>query len=190
MQPLATVEEISAASGGAWPVEAKAVARICQAANQQVRSYCGWHIFPRVKQEIILDGEGTSTILLPSLLVHDVEEVAIRSRPSTSQAGEEYEPIGEYEWSKIGLLRRHGAGFPARYRSIRVVLDHGYEEVPADIAQVVIELALTALAAPAGITREQTGAISVSYGARAGSIQFSHSQLATLAKYVAIGRSC
>lgn len=99
------------------------------AVTDWIRGRCGWHIAPPVTETITLDGTGTRVVSLPSLHVTDVDEVT------------EDGAAVDIEWTDVGLLR-HPGRWADRWRSVEVTFTHGYPEVPADLAKVVIEAAL------------------------------------------------
>lgn len=114
-----------------------------EAATQAIRDYCGWHVAPAQQDTLILDGTGTDTILLPSRLVVDVVSVKVRGEELAQSA---------YEWSTIGALRRLGGVWPSAYRSIEVILEHGFTDMSV-LADVVQSIA-------ARVRMDPTGAVS------------------------------
>lgn len=105
--------------------------------------------------EVWLDGDGTATLLLPAAPVTAVDLVEIDGTAATG-----------WEWSETGVLRRR-AGWPDRLRSVRVIYDHGYREIPGDIQEAVIERVRFAYRAEPGISSMQVGGQSISWAASA-----------------------
>lgn len=141
-----------------------------QAALGAIRAYCGWHVAPKVTEELICDGEGRPALQLPTGHVSEVHKVEIKT-------GAEWSDVtGKVDWSAAGVLvfpRRGGcagpeAVFPDRPRSVRVSLTHGYtaEEVPqiASVLSAVSERAAVSALRP---TRQRAGPFTVEYGQRA-----------------------
>lgn len=121
------------------------------AAEAAVRKYCGWHIAPVISEDLILDGSGTSSLFIKSLHVVDVL--------AAECDGTVLDPA-TLEWSEAGFLRIPGR-WPDKLRSVRLTVQHGFDEVP-DVAAVVRSVAARASASPAGVVREQAGAVSLS----------------------------
>lgn len=121
--------------------------------SEVVRSYCGWHIAPEVEETVTLDGRGGSHLWLPTKHIVSVSEVKINGTATT-----------DYAWSEDGYLALTKGCLPNLPRSVEVTMNHGYAEVPADVAQVVMQVAARAKSSPAGALREQAGQVSVDHG--------------------------
>lgn len=121
------------------------------AAEAIVRKYCGWHIAPVIREELILDGSGTASLFIKSLRVVSVT--------AAECDGTVLDPT-TLEWSEAGYLRIPGV-WPDKLRSVKLTVDHGFDEVP-DVASVVRSIAARASASPTGVVREQAGAVSIS----------------------------
>lgn len=107
------------------------------AAHGAIRRYCGWHVAPSITETLTLNGNGGSTILLPSKHVTAVTEVLIEDQDATTLA----------DWGEEGTLELLGRRrFPRRRRSVKVTLTHGYpsDEVP-EIADLIRTLAARAI---------------------------------------------
>jgi len=122
------------------------------AAEAVVRKYCGWHIAPVAREVMVLDGTGTSSLFIKSLRVVDVLAAEVDGTildPAT------------LEWSEAGYIRTAGV-WPDKLRSVRLTVDHGFEDVP-DVAAIVRAIAARASASPTGVVREQAGAVSIGF---------------------------
>lgn len=109
---------------------------------------------------IILDGNGTESLLLPAAPVTAVSLVKLD--------GEELVAGTDYEWSADGYLRRLDCQvWPARLRCIEVTYSHGYSVIPDDIAEVVIDQARSVYAILPGVQQKTVGAQSVTFGVQA-----------------------
>lgn len=151
------------------------------AAEGAVRAYCGWHIAPVITEDIVLDGSGANHVLLPSLQVVDIT--------AATNAGTELDPLG-LEWSEAGMVRLPGS-WTSRLRGVRMTVTHGFESVP-DVAEIVRAIAARASSAPAGVTREQAGQVSISFsstapGVSGGAVLMDHERL-MLDRYRIFGR--
>jgi hypothetical protein len=120
------------------------------AAEAVVRKYCGWHIAPVIIEDLVLDGSGTSSLFIKSLRLVNVTSAVVDGTVLDTST---------LEWSEAGFLRIPGA-WPDKLRSVRLTIEHGFDEVP-DVASVVRSIAARAGASPAGVLREQAGAVSL-----------------------------
>lgn len=151
------------------------------AAETAVRAYCGWHVAPVITEDIVIDGSGSHHVLIPSLKVVDIT--------AAKNGGTELDPL-DLEWSEAGMVRVPGR-WTARLRGVRMTVTHGFAEVP-DVAEIVRAIAARASSAPAGITREQAGQVSLSFsstapGVSGGAVLMDHERL-MLDRYRLFGR--
>lgn len=140
-----------------------------QAATQAIRDYCGWHVAPVITATLTLDGTGTDTVLLPSRRVVDIESVKLD--------GTDLEAEG-FEWSSDGLLRRRRGCWPERYRSLEVILRHGFEDMTA-LADVVASIVARVKIDPTGaLASQRAGTQSVGFtsGATGGGLMQSEKE--------------
>ena len=96
-----------------------------------VQSYCGWHIAPSQQDVLTLDGNGSRTIMLPSLHVTVVNSVSVDGTVLDASA---------YDWSEAGIIELRCGRFPDRFRCVVVDFWHGYEEFPAPVQAVLSQL--------------------------------------------------
>lgn len=102
---------------------------------------------------IVLDGGGRTSILLPSAPVRAVSEVLVDGTPA------------EVEWSTDGMMRlKSGAAFPDRLGNVEITYSHGFETIPEDIIAVITDVAVGRASTVRGLTSQQVGGISLSYG--------------------------
>lgn len=140
------------------PGPADAAADAQARAEATVRAWCGWHVAPERSEVLVLDGPGTTTLVLPSLYVVDIASI--------TEDGVVLDP-SHYSWSAAGMVRRLQAdyyhwGWSNAYRSLQVDLTHGFTEWPADVQGVIDRLA-----ARTGISGNlaQVGAVRYAVGA-------------------------
>jgi hypothetical protein len=110
--------------------------RFLDAALTRVRRYCGWHVSPVRTETIIIDGSGTSLLVLPTLKIVELISVteddvaldpAIDVKISAAAGG----VIAKTQW------RRWCPGFS----NIEVELSHGYTAAEAgDFREAVLSL--------------------------------------------------
>ncbi|MCY9786834.1 hypothetical protein KIK06_23405 [Nocardiopsis sp. EMB25] len=104
---------------------------------------------------IWLNGDGSTTLLLPACPVRAVTTVEVDGEALAAD---------DFEWSEEGVLRRVCARWPDRLRSVRVVLDHGYMAVPEDVQEVVLDQAEAAFNIRKGVQSVSVDGQSVTYG--------------------------
>ena len=126
------------------------------AAEAAVRKYCGWHIAPVIIEDVVLDGTGTRSLFVKSLRLVDVVAASVDGVPVD---------VSTLEWSEAGFLRTSGV-WPDRLRSVRLTIQHGFDEIP-DVVAIVRAIAARADAAPTGVVREQAGLVSLTNSATA-----------------------
>lgn len=118
------------------------------AAVAVVRAYCGWHIAPVLTETILVDAQGGSALVLPSLRVTEISEVKIGDTVVESP-----------EWSAAGFVR---GCWPKKLRAVSVTWTHGFDEAP--LALVAASKRLVEIGSvPAGIRSRATGPYSVTY---------------------------
>ena len=121
-------------AGGGQARSEKAVRRASERFRAAVR-----HPVSRVTgQTFTLDGPGGDVLRLPVL------------HPTFVSGAINGEPVTDVQASPTGYLYRR-AGFPAGFGNIVLTLDHGYEEVPGDIADAVLEQAARLLNTQPGL---------------------------------------
>lgn len=108
---------------------------------------------------VLLDGKGSTVLLLPQAPVLDVLELveapgrsieAILAGPETDRPA--------YEWNEDGILRRiDGKIFERRFRYYRATTDHGYLTTPDPVRGVVVRCAARAYENPEGTRQETLG---------------------------------
>lgn len=108
---------------------------------------------------VVLDGNGKQALLLGAAPVVEVTSVKLDDVALAYRT--------DYEWSSDGFLRRIGACWPNRLRCIEVVYSHGFQQIPDDICEVVIDQARAQYAVRPGLTSMTVGGQSVAFGAQA-----------------------
>ncbi|WP_344820239.1 hypothetical protein [Microbacterium soli] len=122
-----------------------------KAANRAVRAECGWHVAPIITEELVLDGPGGTTLLVPSKRVRGIISATSDGRDVTD---------------KVRFSRRAGvltleSGWSCEVGSIELKIQHGYDldEVP-DVAALIVTL--TKRAASGGpVVQQAVGPASV-----------------------------
>jgi hypothetical protein len=104
----------------------------------------------------VLDGGGREALLLPAAPVTAVTSVKLDGTLLAEGT--------DFAWSADGFLRRLGCCWPDRLRCVDVVYSHGYDPVPDDIAEVVIDQARAMYRVEPGIQTKTVGGQSVTFG--------------------------
>ncbi|TFD58037.1 hypothetical protein E3T43_07260 [Cryobacterium sp. Hh7] len=133
-----------------------------KAANQTVRSYCGWHVAPIITESITLDGNGSKTLLLPSKRVTDVVSVLNDGIDVTATVRK----------SEKGMLELTRGCWSDELGAIEVTFTHGYEAAD-DVAGVIAALVSRAASSPAGIAAQAVGPANVKYATGPGGVPLS-----------------
>ena len=153
LDPLLTPEHFAAGTNGVISPDDSRVPGIVGGASQAVRTYCGWHIAPVISETLTVDGPGGSELTLPTLRVVAVREVRVEGVALAES---------DYDWSESGQIRLRCGEWPRRYRAVEVDVDHGFD-APADVMQVVQQVATNAISSSMGATREQAGSVSITW---------------------------
>lgn len=95
-----------------------------------VREYCGWHIAPEIDEEVTADGSGCAVQMLPTLRLVDLISIT-----------NDGVAVSNPEWSAAGFVR---GLWTCRLRGVTATMRHGYEDWPADLLGVMVELAADA----------------------------------------------
>jgi hypothetical protein len=131
-----------------------------RAASRRFRGAVGHHVSKVVGDTVTLDGDGTRVLLLPAVPVTAVTSVTVTGTALVAGT--------DFEWSDDGMLERlNGCGWPCRYRSVTVVYDHGWDPVPEDIQEAIIDQARSGYRVLPGVQSIQAGGESVTFGAAA-----------------------
>ncbi|WOH20131.1 hypothetical protein IRJ34_07345 [Paenarthrobacter sp. GOM3] len=123
------------------------------AATAEVRRFCGWHVLPEHTEELVLDGNGLTELLIPSGNILDV----------TACSNDGIDVLSSLDWSAKGILALAGGRWTRKNRGVRITLRHGFDEAP-DVAGVVAGVAARAAAQVGPVVRQNAGPMGVSYG--------------------------
>lgn len=156
LPPLVSRDQLAVNSGGKIHPEDPRLADAAAGASEAVRRYCGWHVTPVIRETVTLDATGT-LLKLPTMRVLNIEDVYLHG---------ELLDEGDYSWSQMGVISFR-VPVKRKYRAVTLTITHGYHEAP-DLVQAASKAALFSLASPLGVTREQAGQISVSWGSQRG----------------------
>lgn len=121
------------------------------AANQAIRTECGWHVAPIITEELVLDGPGGTALLVPSKRVRSIIMATSDGRDVTDQV----------KFSRRAGVLTLASGWSCDVGSIELTLEHGYElDEVAEVAALIVTL--TKRAATSGaIVQQSIGSASV-----------------------------
>lgn len=128
-------------------------------ASSRFRGQVRHHVSLVTGDTVRIDGTGTRTFLLPAAPVTEITSLELDGALLVEGT--------DFEWSEDGYVRRLGCHWPNRLRCIRAVYSHGYDPVPEDIAEVVIDQARSQYTVRPGIQTMQVGGQQVGFGAQA-----------------------
>lgn len=106
--------------------------QLLSAGSRAFRRETRQHISRVVDDTVTLDPEGSTVLLLPELPVTAVTSLTING-VAVDVAG---------LWSEKGIIRR-SAAFPRTFRSVQVTYTHGYDPIPEDVAEAVVDYVIT-----------------------------------------------
>jgi hypothetical protein len=161
---LATVADMEAVCG---PLADQVAAQAAlDQATTVLQAATGQQLVYVADDRVLLNGDGSRTLLLPQLPVTAVSSVKVTGTVLLAE---------EYQWDGDGLLRLDSCCgvFPDRLQGVDVTYSHGYEPVPDDLALACAAMACRLMAGggPGGatadgvpITSERVGSYAVSYG--------------------------
>jgi hypothetical protein len=152
MELLASLEQYAASRGVEADLQDLRALMQLQAASSSARGYTGQLFDYVAEDEVIVDGHGTKSILLPQLPVHGVSEVATLASDGTETLLDDPE---DWTLGDHGILYRRRS-WRAGVKNIRLIYDHGYilpgqqevsgvEALPAEISLVVMQRATRGL---------------------------------------------
>lgn len=149
---LLTQEEFNAITGDAF-ADNESVPYALAAVSEAIRNYCGWHVSPNLTCTMKTTASGRF-VYVPTLLLTDVETITDGDTELTD---------GDFEYSHLGIIRRccfkqFNQGFDA----IKVVFKSGIDD-DANLKNICAQIVANAIAAPAGVAREQAGDVEIRY---------------------------
>lgn len=119
---------------------------IVHAAGQGIRRETEWHIAPQITETLLLDGDGSNTLILPTL--HLVTVSAVRDVSGDTPA-----EVTGWRKSSSGILTLRYGYWPVGSETVEVDLVHGYETCPAELLPVLARRCRDAGSTSAGQVR-------------------------------------
>lgn len=121
------------------------------AATQDIRDFCRWHVSPRMQVTHKRRGRFVEDVWLPAMQIASVDAVTIDGIVWDAEQLDTVEFDEDTGWTNL------------RGRAVEVTFTAGYTEVPASIEAATLQIAARALGSPLGVVREQAGSVSVTY---------------------------
>ncbi|MET4094570.1 hypothetical protein [Arthrobacter sp. UYCu712] len=153
---LAKLTELATATG--LPEQSPRLLLALQRASDRFRGAVGHPVHLVEDDEIWLDGNGTDTLLLPAA---PITSISVELDGAALVAGSGYKIS-----RRAGILRRAG-GWPDDLENVKVTYTHGYDEIPGDIADAVLEQATTQALVLAHVGAQGMGPANIKYEAAA-----------------------
>ena len=156
---LATPEQMCERTQGEVSAESHPfLANELASASNDIRGFCRWHIYPEKQVSYRRVGASVDDVWLSAMEISSIDAVTIDGVEWTTEqvAGVEFDPLTG--WTNL-------CG-----RRVSVTYTAGYEDVPADLVGLTLELAALGLGTSLGQTREQAGSVSLTYGRGGGGI--------------------
>lgn len=179
LPPLITPKQLEDATGGRFGASTKGVDSVLSGVSAAIRDACGWHVSPVLECSERTQGPGIAIAL---------HTLAMPSVVSITESGEKLDD-DDFEFIERGMIRRAGCRqWPCEWGSVVVRYMSGIDPnmAPALVA-IAAQVASNCLAAPAGVSSEQAGSVSISYNQTAsgvsGGVRLLDSDLAMLAPY-------
>lgn len=147
------------------------------AANQAIRTECGWHVAPIITEDLVLDGTGGRALLVPSLRIRQIVSAKSNGDDVTDQV----------KFSRRAGVLTLDAGWSCDVGSIELTIEHGFaaDEVP-DVAALIVTLTKRAASSSAFVQQAigpASAKIATGRDGAALGVPLMESEKATLAPY-------
>lgn len=119
------------------------------AASRAIRNECRWHIAPLTQLTYRRNGRYAADVWLPAMQIQSITGVVVDGSAWSLD-------LVEFD-ADTGWTNLYG-------RRVAVEYVAGHSTTPEDIEALTLELAAGALGSPLGLTREQAGGVSATFG--------------------------
>lgn len=172
-------------------VDPAAANLVLQMVSDAIDAQCGQSLGQQDVVGLVVDGPaaGSSQLVLPGFPVTAVASVEVQEADGTWTLLAEGT---DYHWSTNGVVTRIFSNFdpndpvqpafPVWARSVRVSYSRGEGTVPGAAKAVCLMVASRLFVNPSGLQSEQIGGMSLRYGAKGGTIEFSPVELTMLGR--------
>ncbi|OAZ40945.1 hypothetical protein A9Z40_03115 [Microbacterium arborescens] len=157
--PFASADLMASRSSGAITKESHPFLEDeLQAATRAIREFCRWHVAPTLQRTYRSASRTPDDVYLPASQLVSIDAVTIDGREFTPEAcaAVEFDPL-------TGWTNLYG-------RRVTVTYTAGHAEVPADIVGATLEIAAAGLGTSLGQSREQAGAVSLTFDTVGGGV--------------------
>lgn len=148
LRTFATPEAMQKRTEGEIGADHPHLVRELEAATEAIRGYCKWHIAGREQVTHTEVRPFRRPVFIPAMKIASIDAGQVDGR---DLAGADIAFDPDTGWTELRGCRVH------------VVYTAGYENVPADLEALTLELAAAALGSPLGVTREQAGGVSLTF---------------------------
>ncbi|WP_374159082.1 hypothetical protein ACEWX3_07620 [Mycobacterium sp. G7A2] len=156
-----TTQDVHAYTGGRLASSADETTRLLNTALNLARRYCGWHVTPVQTETVVMDGPGSTLLVLPTLQLESLTAIV------EDGVTVDLDYVGH---SPRGLLLKkpgyvgggNGYRWSSAYSGISVTMTHGFEEAPEWQSAVLSYVDRTSLAIGSVGQRENVGPFSFS----------------------------
>lgn len=181
LDPFITEDDLSAYIGRDVTEDDMATIAV-EAACTLLRNSAGQQLDLQEDEEVLVDGSGTDTILLPELPVVDVSEVSYVSVVPDTLIELEAETDYLVDRRNGALVRRSSTTFWSEGRGkYKVTYSHGFETIPADLRALALTVAAR-LYEQGVIKQETVGGYSATFAAN-DPVGLTRNELNLIAKY-------
>lgn len=154
LDSFATPSQMEERSQGSVPATTPFLAEALAAASTRIRNECGWHVYPQISNlDYRVRGQRGHHLWLPTTHLVTVDALTV---------GGVTVDVDELLWfddGRVDYFDWHGLA--------RITFTHGFDEPPADLVALTLEMALGDLLSR-GVVREQTLASSVTWARASG----------------------
>lgn len=152
--PIVTAQQLATYSKGSISASDPRVVGSLAGATKAIRNYCGWHVTPVLEMTLILDGPGGRLLSLPTKNLISIRSLQEDDRDLVDTL--------DYRWSADGSVKRKHALWSDEFRILAATFEHGHAAAE-DLERVILAVVARELSSPTGATREQAGAVSISW---------------------------
>lgn len=153
LPPLVSVDEFNDLTGGAYAGDPRLETALASVSGL-IRLACRWHVAPNLECTFTTSASGR-LLRVPALALTEVLSVY--------EDGNELAQ-GEYEYRREGLIRRACfRNWSQKWNGVVISYKAGYDEVPAELVDLVTNRVTGELGLPYGVKSESAGGVSISY---------------------------
>lgn len=129
------------------------------AAVSTIRKYCGWHVSPNIREDIVLDGIGGTGIELPTLRLTNVLSIENDGKVIDLES---------VDISRDGVIELQHGSWSRRLGGIKLSIEHGFDEVH-ELTALANTIAARAAASPNGVIQEGSDGVLIRFSTFGGS---------------------